>query len=97
MNPNDFKKHPYGSVTNNSESETIARNINIMVILSRTGDTFRQLSWDEYKAERQKDGNFTEREQSYFDKVALWCRSAEIAATFSPTWESQYTIAYKVY
>ncbi len=87
MNPSDFNKHPYGSVTNNSESETIARNI--MLILSRTGDTFRLLSWDEYKQERQKDGNFTESERGYFDKVAPWCQSGEIATTFSPTWKPE--------
>lgn len=86
MKPSNFKKHPYGSVTNNSESETVARNI--MVILSRTGDVFRSLDWEEYRTEREKDGNFTEREKAYFDKVSPWCRTAEQAATFSPTWES---------
>ncbi len=93
MNPSDFKKYPWNSVTKNSESETVAKNI--MVILSRTGDTFRKLSWDEYKKERQKDGNFTEREKAYFNKVASWCRTAEQAATFSPVWEAQYQLHYQ--
>jgi len=82
--PSNFKKHPYNSVFNKSEAETIARNI--MVILSRTGDEFRPLSWDEYKAERLKDSGFTEGEKTYFDKVALWCKTGEQAQEFSPTW-----------
>lgn len=86
MLPSNFKKHPYNSVMNKSEAETIARNI--MVILSRTGDKFRQLSWDEYKTERLKDSGFTEGEKAYFDKVAPWCLTGEQAAAFSPTWEN---------
>lgn len=74
-----------GSVTHNAESERIARNI--MVILSRTGDTFRRLEWDEYKAERMKDGGFTERERIYFDKVIDYCKSADTAALFAPGWK----------
>lgn len=84
MLPSNFKKHPYNSVFNKSEAETIARNI--MIILSRTGDEFRPLSWDEYKVERLKDGGFTEGEKTYFDRVTPWCRTGEIAAKFSPTW-----------
>lgn len=87
MLPSNFKKHPYNSVMNKSEAETIARNI--MVILSRTGDKFRQLSWDEYKTERLKDGDFTEREKAYFDKVVSRCSSVETALHFSPTWGEQ--------
>ncbi len=88
MLPSNFKKHPYNSVMNKSEAETIAQNI--MVILSRTGDEFRPLSWDEYKTERLKDDDFTEREKAYFDKVVPWCSSVELALQFSPTWREQH-------
>jgi len=77
-------KHPWGSVLQNSESETVAKNI--MVILERTGNKFRKLTWDEYKSERQKDSNFTEGEKHYFDKVIGYCKSADTAKLFSKEW-----------
>lgn len=84
MNPSDFTKHPYESVLKNNESETVARNI--MVILSRTGNQFRLLSWEEYKQERLKDGNFTESEKQYFDRVVGFCVAAESAKAFCKNW-----------
>jgi len=63
--PSDFTVQPWGSVLQKSEAETIAANI--MVILKRTGDEWRSLTWDEYKTERLKDGSFTEGEKVYFD------------------------------
>lgn len=50
MKPSNFIAFPIESVFHNYEIEAVARNI--MVILARTGDTFRSLEWDEYKAER---------------------------------------------
>lgn len=82
--PSNFMSKPFGSVLKKSECETVARNI--MVILSRTGDTWRVLSWDEYKLERMKDGNFTESEKVYFDQVYGFCVAAESAEAFSPGW-----------
>jgi hypothetical protein len=84
MNPSHFTAYPWSSVLQNSESEIIA--LNIMLILKRTGDTFRDLSWEEYKAERIKDGNFSEREKGYFDAVLPYCKSAETARLFSAKW-----------
>jgi len=84
MKPSNFIKKPYDSVLKNSECETVARNI--MVILSHTGDEFRLLSWDEYKEHRTKDGNFTESEKQYFDRVVGFCVAAESAKAFSPIW-----------
>jgi len=86
MKPSNFMEHPFSSVLKNNESETIARNI--MVILERTGDAFRELTWDEYKEQRFNDGNFSERERSYFDKVVGYCVSAQTAILFSPTWKA---------
>jgi hypothetical protein len=60
--------------------------MNIMVILKRTGNTFRPLSWLEYKAERTKDGNFYEIEKGYFDKVIPYFETPEKAKTFSKSW-----------
>ncbi len=73
-----------GSVLQKSEAETIARNI--MVILFRTGDTFRPLSWEEYKEERLKDGQFSEGEKRYFDQVIDYCDSPKTAKLFSKEW-----------
>jgi len=84
LKPKNFRRHPYGSTSRHSETETIARNV--MVILSRTGNEFRNLSWEEYKEERLKDGNFTESEGPLFDKVRVVGTSAEAAYLFCPTW-----------
>lgn len=84
MKPSDYTRHPYGSVLQENECEAVARNI--MVILSRTGDTFRTLSWEEYKAERLKDGNFTHSEKSYFDRVFGFCVAQESADAFCRNW-----------
>lgn len=82
--PSDFTFHPFSSVLQNCECEQIA--CNIMVILKRTGDTFRPLSWDEYVSERKKDGHFTESEKGYFNQVINYCKSVDTANLFSKTW-----------
>lgn len=67
MNPSSFLTHPYDSILKKHEAANTARNI--MVILNRTGNKFRKISWDEYKQQRLTDGNFSPREQYYFDQV----------------------------
>lgn len=89
MKPSNFMKHPWSSVTQSAECENIARNI--MVILYRTGDEFRHLEWDEYKAERLKDGNFSDIEKKYFDAVIDFCKNEDTAILFSPTWKQPVT------
>ncbi len=84
MKPSDFTVFPSDSIFHNTETEDIA--LNIMAILARTGDTFRNLGWDEYKAERQVDGHFTENERGYFDNVIGYCVSSDTAVRFSPMW-----------
>ena len=84
MNPSNFTIFPSDSVLRNYESEKIAHNI--MVILARTGNTFRDLTWWEYRAERQADGHFTESERIYFDRVIGYCHSQETAILFSSVW-----------
>jgi hypothetical protein len=75
---------PYSSSLQECNCEVIAKNI--MVILSKAGDTFRLLTWKEYKKSRKKDGNFTEREERFFDKVVDRCSSEENARKFSSCW-----------
>ncbi len=84
MKPSNFLSNPMGSITRKSESETVARNI--MVILTRTGDKFRLLGWGEYSTERKEDGNFTKSEQPHFNKVVAHCQSETTARLFSPVW-----------
>ncbi len=85
MKPSDFSSiDPMGSVLQKSEHETIAQNI--MVILKRTGDKFRELSWDQYATERKKDGNFSDGEKKYFEEVIGYCKSPDTAKLFSPAW-----------
>jgi len=82
--PSDFTNYPFGSVFNKSEYETIA--LNIMKILSKTGDIFRSIGWREYKKERLVDGNFSEGEKRFFINVAPYCKSLTKAKTFSKSW-----------
>jgi hypothetical protein len=84
MKPENFTSYPWSSILQKSESETIAQNI--MVILNRTGNKFRTLSFEEYKSERIKDGNFSEREKGYFDDVIKYCGDAESALQFCKGW-----------
>jgi hypothetical protein len=84
LKPSDFTIHPYSSILKKSEAETIA--VNIMVILKRTGNAFRPLSYDEYKAERLKDGNYTDAEEYYFKQVIPYCKNADTAQLFCPKW-----------
>ncbi len=85
--PSDFTKYPWNSVLQNSESETVARNI--MVILTRTGNRFRPLAWEGYKNERLKDDKFSEREEAFFNKVIDYCKSPETASKFSSEWANR--------
>ena len=94
MKPSDiYRISPMSSVLQNSESETIARNI--AIILKRTGDEFRKIEWKEYLLERQKDEpSFTgaagfggEDERYYFDKVSKHFVSEDTVRLFSPAWD----------
>jgi len=83
--PSTFTEHPWNSACQNCECEIVAANV--MRILKRTGDTFRPLSPKEYVKERKKDGSYTVKELGYFEKVIKYCKNADTAALFSPTWE----------
>ncbi len=87
MQPANFTDKPWNSVLQKSEAEVIARNI--MVVLKRTGNEWRDLSWEEYKEERLKDGNFSEAEYDYFHKVIPYCKSADTAVLFSKSWAKE--------
>ena len=58
-----------------------------MVILGRTGNTWRLLSWDAYESELKKDGNFSMAEKAYYEKVIDYCLTAQTARLFSPAWK----------
>lgn len=80
-----------GSILKKSEAESIARNI--MAILSRTGNEWRTLSWEEYVDERKKDhatdkgGGFRDYlEKPYFEQVAGFCSSPSSAEQFCKGW-----------
>ena len=85
MKPSHFSsKYPWSSVFGKAEHEVIARNI--MVILERTGNKFRKISFKEYKEERLKYGNWSEIEKIYFDDVVNYCKNAKAAKSFSEEW-----------
>ncbi len=85
--PSDFLRHPYNSILKDLKYEKIARNI--ITILARTCDTWRDLSWEEYVKERQKDEDELSlilTEKGYFDIVTPFCKTVELAKLFCPTW-----------
>jgi hypothetical protein len=89
MKPSFFTAHPLDSIAQDGRAEKIARNI--MVILKRTGDEFRQLRWTAYKTERIKDGNFTMLEKELFEKVSYLAEGKERdITTFSPVWKQAW-------
>lgn len=85
MKPSDFVEvFPWNSVFRNSDYETIARNI--LVVKSKLDDTWGEITWEQYKEKRLKDGNFSEVEKDYFDKVVDYCKDEESVRKFSPDW-----------
>lgn len=85
-NPSEFNKHPWSSVLQKTEAEVVARNI--MVILSRTGDEWRELGWEEYVEERMKDTGFSQMERQYFDKAISYTKSEAAARSFCDAWKT---------
>lgn len=83
--PSNYCIKPWNSVLQKSEAETVARNI--MAILNRTGNTWRELSFVEYEKERLKDGNYSSIEQQYFNEVIGYCKSPGTAILFSDSWK----------
>lgn len=78
--PADFLRRCYGSIARNTESEIIFRNI--MVILSKAGNTWRKLDFSEYEECRKEDGHFSDTEKDYFERVIAYTQSPEKAREF---------------
>ena len=76
---------PCCSVFKKLEYEIVA--VKIMTILKRTGDTFRDLSFEEYQNERLKDGDFSEIENQIFNTVIRYCKNETVAQNFSEEWQ----------
>ena len=83
MVPSKYRSFPSGSIFQKWEAEMIFRNI--IVILWRTGDTWRPLSWEEYMKERKKDGNFSYAEKEYFDQVVGYTNDPDSASSIFNT------------
>lgn len=78
--PKDFIGQYWDSIFQNWETEKVWNNC--MIILKRTGNIWRELTFEEYKAERLKDGGFSNSEQPLFEKVLPYTTSAEKAKSF---------------
>lgn len=59
-----------------------------MVILKRTGNTWRKLSVEEYALERNKDGNYSSKEEALFVRCREYCLSPETALQFKHNWHT---------
>ena len=86
LRPSHFTRFPCMSITGKCEAETVAQNI--MLICKRRGDHWGVLTRDDYKAEREKDGNFTSGELHYFDEIYPQIDSVIGAIGFSVMWAS---------
>lgn len=64
--PKDFIGKYWSSIFQKSEAEWVWNNM--LVILGRTGNKWRELHWDEYVVERTKDGEFSQGEKHYFEQ-----------------------------
>ena len=95
MKPAETKGFPYRSLFRSGNHEAIARNI--VTILSRTGNEWRELTEVEYIRERIADaehdqgGGFNPEELIYFRAVAPYLTSEEKAREFSPAWANLET------
>lgn len=66
LKPSHFAtQHPWASVLVKRQYEGIA--LNIMKILKRKGNTFRPLSWEDYKSERINDIKLQWEEEGFAD------------------------------
>jgi hypothetical protein len=89
--PSDYRHvNPMNSVMQKSEAETVMRNI--IIILARTGNTWHELSFDEYQKEREKCGNFSRAEKPYFDQVIDYAHPDRIglfASAYRKIWKDE--------
>ena len=83
LKPSHFCERPWESRLQKTEAEVVAQNI--MKIRRRLGDKW-ELTWEEYERERQKDGQFSWSEKSYFDEVMPMIQDPIGAISFSLTW-----------
>lgn len=85
LKPSIFKSFPWESILQKSEDEQIAQNI--MIIRARLGDKW-DITWDEYKKEREKDGGWgcAYSEERYFKELMKQIPDVLGAIAFSPTW-----------
>lgn len=85
LKPSHFTCYPWNSVLQKAEAEIVI--CNIMKILSRLENEFRQLSWNQYKEEKLKDRDFSENEHDYFNEVILYCKDSDSVMSFSKEWK----------
>ncbi len=84
IKPSHFTVFPCSSLLGKSEAETVAQNI--MVVCARRGDRWGELTREDYQTEREKDGDFTVMELSYFDQVYPLINSLTGARAFASVW-----------
>jgi len=89
MKPSDFIVTPSPSILHNLQSEIIAKNV--MFILSKGKNIFRDLTWEEYKVECSKRGDIImESAFPHFQNVIKYCKSPITVVLFSSVWMDVY-------
>lgn len=83
------------SIYQNCEREIVARNI--VTILAREGDTWRQLDEKTYVKHRKKDGEWSEGERFIFQEIVGDITSFIDAVALSPSWARVAKAAQKAF
>ena len=83
LKPSTFTRKPLYSLTQKSEAERVASHINI--IRKRLGDNW-DITREQYRKERIKDGEFSEGEMYLFDEVIKLIPDAIGCIGFSKVW-----------
>ena len=89
LKPSDFAKvHPWSSVFENSENESLA--CSIMKAKEFKGDEWISIDYQDYLDYRKSLGEKYERgsaSQGEFEKVNPYCKSQDTAVLFSKSWK----------
>ena len=80
--PSVFNVFPVGSRANKTQCEVVA--LNIMKIRDRLKKW--DISWEEYKEQRSIDGEFSEGEKDFFEKVIPMIEDSVHAMAFCDDW-----------
>lgn len=88
--PSNYTSMPMDSVLQKLEPEIVAQNI-MKILAHKRDDQWISLHYDEYETERLADGDYSEGERHWFNKVIGYCNSPDTADLFCEDWYKETT------